>query len=311
MSTFIHIFVNIILPVFLLMGVGAAMDRIFRLDMSTLSKLNFYVFVPVLLFVKLLDSRLSATMMATVVGFSFVHLSILFVLSWILFGVDEFREHRPLLSLGALFNNCGNYGLPVAAIAFGNLGVEVMAIVIVFQNVTSFALGLYLLGDKSGGSWKRILAVLKTPVLCAVVLAPICGILDSRFGLKLPYTVRFPLDQIANGMIPIALITLGAQLSRTQWFGQVKSLTAVTAMRLLVSPALAAVLAWAWERRFPGQGTQALPILVCSAGLPVAVNVYILAMECKREPELASRMVFWSTFLSGLTMTIWLSIFGR
>jgi predicted permease len=307
----VHIFIDIVLPIFLLMGVGVAMDRIFHLDMATLSKLNFYVFVPVLLFVKLLDSRLDSGLMGMVVAFSSVHLAILFVASYLVFSIAAFRAERDVLSLGAMFNNCGNYGIPVAAIAFGNLGVEVRAIVIVFQNVASFTLGLWLMGDKSGGTWRRVGAILKTPVLCAVVLAPIFSALDSKFGVKLPYPVRFPLEQIANGMIPVALITLGAQLSRTPWVGRMAPLGAVTAMRLLFSPIIAAGLAWAWERRFPGQATQALPILVCAAGLPVAVNVYILAMECRREPELASRMVFWSTLLSALTMTVWLSLYAK
>ena len=54
---FIHtlgqILYSVILPVFIIIGVGWLLDRKFQLDLPTLSKLNFYVFVPALMFVML------------------------------------------------------------------------------------------------------------------------------------------------------------------------------------------------------------------------------------------------------------------
>lgn len=56
---FFTILANVILPIFVIIGVGFLMDRLFHLDMRTLSKLNFYVFIPALTFVKFLESDLS------------------------------------------------------------------------------------------------------------------------------------------------------------------------------------------------------------------------------------------------------------
>ncbi len=298
MSTALYILVHIILPVFALIGVGMLLDRVFKLDLTTLSRLNFYVFVPALVLVRLLDSRLDGDLIGLVILFNLVHMALLLALCWLVFGWGELRRDRPLLTAAALFNNSGNYGIPFAQLAFGDLGVQVMALVLVFQNVTSFTLGLWLLGDERARWRERLLNVLKAPVLYAVGAA----LLLNALHLELPGSIYFPLGQLANGLVPIALLTLGVQLSRVRLGGQVGALTAASAMRLIVAPLLALGLAWVW----PGGLEQVFPVLICAAALPVAVNVYILAMEYRRRPELASLIVFWSTLVSAVTLTAWL-----
>jgi len=299
MSTVLHILVHIILPVFALIGVGVLLDRAFKLDLTTLSRLNFYVFVPALVLVRLLDGQLDGDLIGLVILFNLVHMALLLALCWLIFGWGELRRDRPLLTAAALFNNSGNYGIPFAHLAFGDLGVQVMALVMVFQNVTSFTLGLWLLGDEHARWRERLLNVLKAPVLYAVGAA----LLLNALHLKPPAPVYFPLGQLANGLVPIALLTLGVQLSRVRLGGQVGALTAASAMRLIVAPLLALGLAWVWPG---GPSGQVFPVLICAAALPVAVNVYILAMEYRRRPELASLIVFWSTLVSAVTLTAWL-----
>jgi len=299
MATVLHILVHIILPVFALIGVGVLLDRAFKLDLTTLSRLNFYVFVPALVLVRLLDSRLDGDLIGLVVLFNLAHMALLLALCWLIFGWGELRRDRPLLTAAALFNNSGNYGIPFAQLAFGDLGVQVMALVLVFQNVTSFTLGLWLLGDEHARWRERLLSVLKAPVLYAVGAA----LLLNALHLELPAPIYFPLGQLANGLVPIALLTLGVQLSRVRLGGQIGALTAASAVRLIVAPLLALGLAWVWPG---GPSEQVFPVLICAAALPVAVNVYILAMEYRRRPELASLIVFWSTLVSAVTLTAWL-----
>ncbi len=50
MSYFIYILVNNIVPISIMIAIGAAMYRAFQIDIKTLSKLNFYVFSPALSF---------------------------------------------------------------------------------------------------------------------------------------------------------------------------------------------------------------------------------------------------------------------
>jgi predicted permease len=303
----LYILANIILPIFLLIGVGVWIDRAIKPDLHTLSKLNFYVFVPALVFIRLVDSQLDRGLVELVIGFNVVHMLILLALCWLAFSLRPFRQKRPMLTSAALFNNCGNYGLPFAQLAFGDFGVEVMALILVFQNITSFSLGLWLMGDENA-HWKmRLKEFLKTPVLYAVTAALVINWLH----IKLPEPLHFSLLQLGNGLVPIALLTLGVQLSRARWWGEMIPLGAANLMRLVISPLLAVGLAWVWQAVTPGLDERIFAVLICGAALPVAVNVYILAMEYDRQPELASRIVFWSTLVSAVTLTIWLAIFAR
>jgi hypothetical protein len=50
------------------------------------------------------------------------------------------------------------------------------------------------------------------------------------------------------------------------------------------------------------------PVLIIAAGMPVAVNVFILAAEYDQDSRLASQSIFWTTALSALTLTAWLAL---
>ena len=48
-----HIFMNSMIPIFILIGVGFILDKKFKLDLYTLSKLNFYILLPTFVFMML------------------------------------------------------------------------------------------------------------------------------------------------------------------------------------------------------------------------------------------------------------------
>jgi predicted permease len=300
----IEVFVSIILPIFAVIGVGVLLGRLFALDAGTLSKLNFHVFVPAILLSKMLDSDLDPARFGVTVAFCVAHLLLMLAVSLVLFKLRPLRAHRRTLTLGALFYNAGNYGLPLAQLAFGEEGLETMAFVVMVQNLASFTLGLWLVADGQNGWQGALKQSLKAPVVYAIL----GGLLLNKLGIALPQPVRIPVDLLADGLIPIALLTLGVQLSQVRISSHLGTLSALVIARLLLSPLLAAGLAAVGQLLLPGISAVA-PILVVAAGLPVAVNVYILSAEYDREPELASQMVFWTTLASALTVTAWLVIY--
>jgi len=300
----VEVLVSIILPVFAVIGVGTLMGRLFSLDAGTLSKLNFYVFVPAILLSKILDSDHDPARFGVAVAFSVIHLLLMLAVSLVLFNLGPLKAHRRTLTLGALFYNAGNYGLPLAQLAFGEEALGIMAFLVMVQNLASFTLGLWLVADGQQGWQGALKQSLKAPVIYAIL----GGLLLNKLGIALPRPVRVPVDILADGLIPVALLTLGVQLSRVRISSQPLALSALAIARLLLSPLLAAGLAAVGQLLFPEMSAVA-PILVVAAGLPVAVNVYILSAEYDREPELASQMVFWTTLASALTVTAWLVIY--
>jgi len=304
----IQIFTEIILPVFLLISVGVAADRFLPVDLGTISKLSFYVFISAVVFVKLIDSQLDPAHFGIVTAFSLVHLLVSLVVAWQFFRLRPFRENREVLTMGTVFFNCGNFGIPFAQLAFGDLGVSVMTILLTTQLIANFTIGLWLVGVGQG-NWRLLaLAFLKSPVIYAILAA----LLVSGLHITLPKPVYQSAQYLAGGMVPMALLTLGVQLSRSRGLGQIRPLATISLVRLVLSPLLAAGMvaaASAWLGPAISGPLQELgPILIASLGLPVAVNVYILSVEYHRDPELASQSIVWTTLLSALTLSVWLLI---
>ena len=299
-----HIFVSIILPVFVLIGIGVLLDRAFKLDVTTLSKLNFYVFVPALSFVKIIEMQFSAGQVGIIVGFTVAHMAILFVLASGLTLLPGLKGHRTVLTQSAIFTNCGNFGIPFIALAVGGEAVGVMALVIVLQNFIMFTFGIWQFERKKHGTGRMMLNFFKIPVVYAVFSGWLLHYLAGRFNFQTPEQVMIPLRYLSDGLIPLALLTLGVELSRSQMAKNVFPVAASSLIRLVVSPLVAILMVSVFHTREPLS-----IILIFASGFPVAVNVFILATEYGKDRHFASQSIFWTTILSAFTLSFLVYLF--
>ncbi|MDP6381105.1 MAG: AEC family transporter, partial [Phycisphaerae bacterium] len=189
--------------------------------------------------------------------------------------------------------------------AFGDEYISVIAIIIMVQNFLVFSVGIWLLERKTDGGSCFLTGVLKVPTIYAIVAALALRLILRPYNLELPPQLMQPLNYLAGGLIPIALLTLGIQLGRTRMTSNLLPISVIAVLRLAVSPILAVLLVYIF--RF--EGTIA-SILIVAAGLPVAVNVFILSAQYKHDEQFASQAVFWTTLLSGVTISILLSFFA-
>lgn len=293
----LKIFFDIIFPVFFIIGCGVLLDRKFKLDLPTLSKLNFYIFVPALVFIKILDNEIPLKEMGMIALFSLVLAAALFLAAAVISRIR--KDTSPILILGSVFFNSGNYGIPLTMLAFGEEMVPVIAIILMVQNLLNFSLGIWLL-EKDKHDSKSVSGIFKVPVIYAIII----GFLIKASGWELFPQVKQPLEYIVGGLIPIALLTLGVQLARVKLGKNLLRLSQIILTRLLISP----LVAWGLVTLF-GFKPELAGMLIVTAGLPTAVNVYILSAEYKNDEELASRAVFWTTLLSLATIPILILLF--
>lgn len=301
MEAIFHTFMTVVLPVVLLVGVGVLFDRAAQPDLPTLNRLNFLVFVPALVAAKIIGSDVALSTFLGVAGIASIHALLLGLTAWGLCRVSGSPEDRPLLSASAMFYNAGNIGIPVAAMAAPAYGATIMAAILMVQNFLSFSLGIAILDrrpERRPGIIALLRALSKIPVIWAILIA--LGIRSS--GAELPGNLSASLNYLGNGLIPVALLTLGVQLNRSrpsaeQFAGIGKGLL----LRLAISPLIMALILLVVPSEYPD-------ILLLAGGLPVAVNVFILAAEYRQQPALASQLVFWSTLLSAATIPILLAV---
>lgn len=299
-----EIILDVVLPIFILIGLGALMQRAFKLDLYTLAKINFYFVTPAVVFVSMYESEMSGELLGSVTGFY-----ILYVL--LLYGVSRLVSWRMKLGPGMraaftnslILDNSGNYGLPINQLAFKGdpLATSVQALVMTFQSLVTFTYGVMSVQRaKSGGTLKAaLIGFLKMPVPYALVL----GMALHLLQWPIPYFVSKPLGYIADSMVAIALLTLGAQIVKYPLRLDRIDVYVSVVLRLLIGPAIGFILVWVLNLK----GIPAQALLIAS-GMPTGVNSTILAEEYDNEPDFASQTVLISTLLNIITMTALISL---
>ncbi|MCY6355216.1 AEC family transporter [Clostridium sp. ZS2-4] len=307
MQIFAYILINNILPIFILIILGYILDKKFNLNIYTLSKLNFYIFVPIFAFIQLYTTQIPSGMLKVV-----VYAMLLLLLNYIISSiVSKFLKFD--LSLknafinSVMFYNSGNIGVPLITLVFSStpfvidgttpylsLALTTQIVILVIQNIFTNTLGFFNAGQGTM-HWKdSVKSILGMPTIYAIPLA----IIFKNIPYNLVETPIWPaLKYAKDGMIPIALITLGIQLSKTKFnlknqYGYISNV-----LRLLGGPVFAYLLITVMN--IEGITAQALMI---SSSVPTAVNTALIAVERNNRPDFASQVVMTSTFISTVTL---------
>ena len=323
----VTILLNVLAPILLMIGLGALLRWKFEIDLGTLSKLNIYLLVPAFIFDKVSTSTLSWQEMGGVVTVSVIQVLTLGLIVWGIgaaLGVE--RKTLAAIALAVMFYNSGNYGLPLAELAFpgkdvrgavggaGKDGGAVQAFILMTQNVLGYTLGLCIAAwAHSGGIGKSLLRMFRLPVLPTLAAA-----LVARWWLQqdpshqLPVVISKPAGYLSAGLVPIALATLGAQLVSNPRWPRWKPVSLVLVLRLLLGPVQMAALLWGFHKlNWPAVdlwGNDGWPaeLLILTAGVPTAVVTLLLTLELGGDVDLAADCVFWTTVVSCVTIPLWL-----
>jgi malate permease and related proteins len=191
--------------------------------------------------------------------------------------------------------NSANYGIPVVQLAFHSEGVAVQIITITTMNVLTYTLGVLIAGGWN--EWRKGLkTIFKLPIIYALLGAMALRALD----LIPPDAVMTSLKWTSDGMVPIALLTLGAQLGQggLSW-KHPRELWLSVSMRLLAGPCLAYLILLAMNLH----GTLAQVLFVSSA-FPTAVITVLFGIEYNRKPRFMADLVLITTLLSAVTVTL-------
>lgn len=292
-----NVFSQVLLPILVLVGFGWLLDRRCRMDLNTLVKLNIYLFVPAFIFHEVVTSALQAGFAMRVMLFTATILASMFLLSALvsaLFGYE--RTQTRGLQLATMFYNSGNYGVPLMALAFPQTGPLLQVFVLLTQNICTFTVGLFLASSTQVRGLRALLPMFRQVSLWAVASA----LLVRFFGVPVTQWrwLWVPLDYLHHGLVGLALVTLGAQLSKTRVQQSPARLSWALGIRLFGGPLLAAMLCG----RFGFHGEEAI-VMIVSAAFPTAINTALLAHEFKADAQFAAAAVFYSTLASMFTVT--------
>lgn len=301
-----HIFLRVLLPGLALVALGALLQRRSGLDLPTLSKLNLFVFVPAFLLVRVGESALPRATMGLVAVCLLLPMLVLGAVLGL--GLRARRVPAPTAAgilVCAVLSNAGNFGVPVAELAFGSKGGEVQALVVMVMNTSIFLLApLALTAGRNGPRRGPVAEYLRLPMVYALgagLLVRASGALASPLPAGIDWLWKAA-RLAALGMVPVALVTLGAQLAVAPRWPRWRVVAPVAVVKLVAMPALTAPIVW-WLGLWPWPGAG----LVLAAAAPTAVNVLLLALSLDGDAELIAESVLTTTLLSAVTVTITLA----
>lgn len=301
----LHQVLLIVLPVFLVIGLGFGLKRTDLLAGTFLNQLNrlvFYVALPALLFYKIATADFKASFNGALLFGLLASLLITFAVSY---GYGLLRKY-PSRRLGAFCQgafrgNLAYVGLAVIFYAYGEEGFATAGILLGFL-VPAFnflsVLALLLPQKRSDHSMSAAFWMYQF-IFNPLIIASFAGIVWSFLELPLPLVFDRMLKIITGMALPLALLAIGASFSPKKLQGDIVVAALATTIKIVVLPLLAASILI-----FLGVGGKDLGIGVIFAGTPTATAAYIMAGQLKSDAELSGSIIMLSTLFSLVTFTV-------
>lgn len=292
---------GIILPVFLIIGLGYAYARwrpdAVRSDMAAVNRISIGVLCPLLVFTALASREFDVIDNAALIFAGGVIALGSGALAWPvarLLGYDVRTFVPPMM-----YNNCGNMGLPLSVLAFGAGGLPAAVAMFMACNLVYFSFGIRLIesGREVHTPFWRFLA---NPMMIAMLL----GLAFALLGLALPEQLMRAMRMLGEACIPIMLFALGVRMldvSLKSWHVGVVGAIVCPVAGLAVAGLLDAVLTLNAAQR--GQ-------MYLFAALPPAVFCFMVAEQYRQEPDKVASIVLLGNLsaLGFVPIGLWLGM---
>jgi predicted permease len=297
----IDIIVNVISPIFIIIGIAILIGRLFKPDVRTLSTLLIYVFLPSLSFRGISQVALDGDIagMAIVTVIVQVAMIILGVLATRLFRYPQTTGNALVLTV--MLINAANYGIPFNTFAFGEEGGRLAIVFWVVTSVVGNTLGVFFASRGSTSARKAVLNTFKVPILYATLI----GLAVNVTGFTVPLPLERAISLMADASIPCMIALLGLRLATAKLSGRWGPIAVSTVLRLVVSPLIAVLAA-----SLLGLTGTAFNVTVIQAAMPTAVVASAFALEFGSDAEFTSATTLVTTLMSIVTLTVILTALG-
>lgn len=299
----LNIFSNNILPVLLLSGAGFVLGKTLNIDPRPLGRVIFYIFSPILVYNLLTSDALPIDQIATMMGYTAAGTLIIAGLAFLIGKLFRLEPHALIsVVLTCMCVNSGNFGLPLVSFAFGQEALAYASVYFVTSTLITYTLGVIISSLSHLDLKGALLGLFKVPAIYAILLA----LLFIRTGWTLPEPITRTLSLAAGGAIPGMLILLGLELQQIEWSRHIRAMSITVFIRLVIGPLIGLGLAILF-----GLPTPARQAGITEMSGPTAVMTTVLAAEYKLDSRLVTAIVFITTILSPLSLTLVLYFLGR
>lgn len=297
----LNVFINVILPVVVVLFFGFIIGKFFPIQTKTLSTLSIYLLTPCLIFQALVKYEdLFSMMTLKILAVVTIFIAIIIVSMEIIARIFKMEKStKVVLILTLTLSNSGNFGLPICEYAFGHSALLVASMLLVIYSFYTNTLGVVVAASEKQGMREALMNLVKMPYFYVVI----AGLVVNYFALKVPDQVFKPIESIGLAAIPLNLLQLGINLSQVRIREKVGTIFIASGVKLLIVPLLAFPLLSLF-----GIGGIEYKVTFVQIAMPSAVYCSILAGHYDSDSELASGIVFVSTILSLISLSFFIYI---
>ena len=274
---------GIILPVFAIIALGYAYGRLrgpsVTEDMATVNRVSMDVLCPLLVFTALAAREFDVVHNAELIVAGIVISLGSGLLAWPLaraFGYDVRSFVPPMM-----YNNCGNMGLPLAALAFGPAGLSAAVALFMACNLVYFSAGVKILESSRSGLRTPFLQFMRSPMMLAMLI----GVGFSLLDIVIPSFLFRGMSMLGEACIPLMLFALGVRMLEVEfhsWRIGLVGAVVCPVTGLIVAALLDQSLSLTEMQR--GQ-------MYLFASLPPAVFCFMMAERYQQEPDKVASIV--------------------
>ena len=290
------VFLEVLVPVFLVVGTGFLLARTVGTTPKNLTTLSYWVLGPVFVFSVLSNAALDAGAVGRIAGITaltMVLVGALVALLGTVLGIGRSLTGASVLT--SIYGNAGNFGLAITAFALGDHALPIAGLVLVVINTLGILIGVGLANFRERSLWHATRTALTSPLALALIPALLINIGD----VELPIWVDRPVTLVAGAMIPVMLLTLGIQIA-----GMPRKLPSpVVALpigaKLVAGPLVAfGLVSWL------GLAGLAAQVVILMSAMPAAVFASLIALEHDLQADYVTSVVLIGTLVSAVTLPV-------
>src|SRR5262245_28290724 len=231
--TLLRVFLENLLPVFLVASVGYLLAARGKVPSRPLATTALYVFSPCLVFDVIVKNRVQGVDFLRMAGFALAGLLTLSVLGALVARLAGWSRTLTIaFVLAVMLPNAGNFGLSASLFTFGPTGLAQASLYFVTASITTYTLGVFIASTGRAPLFKSLRGIALVPAVWTVPLAFLIVHLD----ITPPTPIWRAIELMSAACIPCLLLVLGMQFHGVSWKPEhLAPVGAAVGLRLLAS----------------------------------------------------------------------------
>ena len=300
---------NVVLPVFVLIGVGytSVWFGVFKdHHVDALMRFAVTLAVPALLFQGISSLDLGANFEAPMLLSFYIGAFTCFLTG--IFGARFLfkRSWEDSVAIGfcCLFSNSVMLGLAIAERAYGTEALAGNFAIVSVHSFFAYGIGITameIVKARGQSVLQTVNKVLRGMFSNALVLAIIAGFAVNLTGTNLPNALTDSVGLLAQTALPTALFAVGGVLRRYRPEGDMRTILFICAVSLLLHPTISFTLGKAFDL-----SKDSMRSVITTAAMAPGINGFLFANLYGHAKRVAASSVLIATAISILTVSMWL-----